>query len=411
MVSRIFTDGSLEAYREPLQSINRNLLTRLLIQAAEKVGVAFEYDTGYTQGDVCATSGTVRLGERSGKPRIVVGCDGVHGKICKLINPEEPARSSRASEWGYYELSLPPQATASMAAEKFNNFHIWSGKGKWSAEFIVGLPNHDGSITLTLFALMDDVKGRYASEDGGADKFREYLSEAYDGGLDTQAAGVEEAIAGGFSPIWLNDHTRLAGELGDSGTFVFLCGDAALGMEQFLGLAVNLGFEGAHRGLLEHFERPCADSSDISFWKGLVNARNALNAGAKALQGASSKNAASMRDGCDDPLGKAVRAVLEQAHGHADIAKSSFESTHDWWSFCTVPLKVVEAVVQAQDDLVLTLKGSIKDARGQASAEGVLSELETQRVLELATPQIGPLVELRERLTRDHHASVDACFA
>lgn len=336
----------------------------------------------------------------------------MHGKICKLINPAEPSRSSRASEWGYYELSLPPQATAAMSAEIFNNFHIWSGKGKWSAEFIVGLPNHDGSITLTLFALMDDVKGRYNSEDGGAEKFRAYLAEAYGGGLDAQVSGVEEAIKGGFSPIWLNDHEQLAGELGDTGTFVFLCGDAALGMEQFLGLAVNLGFEGAHRGLLEHFDREGADSQDPAFWRGLVKARNVLNAGAKALQGASSKNAASMRDGCDDPLGKAVRALLEKTHGHADIEQSAFESTHDWWSFCTVPLKVAEAVVQAQDDLVLQLKTAVKEARGSDDVAGdaALSEEEKKAVEQLAAPSIGPLVELRERLTREHHATMAACF-
>ena len=70
-----------------------------------------------------------------------------------------------------------------------------------------------------------------------------------------------------------------------------------------------------------------------------------MNLGAKALQRASTLNAASMRDGCDDPLGKAVRAVLEAKHGTADIEDSAFESTHDWWSFCNVTLKVVEAVV------------------------------------------------------------------
>ena len=62
--------------------------------------------------------------------------------------------------------------------------------------------------------------------------------------------------------------------------------------------------------------------------------------GATALQLASTRNAASMRDGCDDPLGKAVRAAIEHAHGTTDIHTSGFESTHDWWSFCTVPLKV-----------------------------------------------------------------------
>ena len=116
-----------------------------------------------------------------------------------------------------------------------------------------------------------------------------------------------------------------------------------------------------------------------------------------------------MRDGCDDPLGKAVRAVLEETHGHQDIAQSSFESTHDWWSFCTVPLKVAEAVVQAQDDLVAQVKATIKEARAGNDAAALSAE-EKQMVMQLAAPSISPLVELRERLTREHHATVAACF-
>ena len=74
MVARRFPDGSIEGYREPLQSINRNLLTIKLIQAAEAAGVTFEYDTGYAPGDVDAATGIVRLGEgRQCKPRVIIG--------------------------------------------------------------------------------------------------------------------------------------------------------------------------------------------------------------------------------------------------------------------------------------------------------------------------------------------------
>ena len=47
MVARRFSDGSIESYREPLLSINRNLLTIKLIEAAQAAGVTFEYGTGY----------------------------------------------------------------------------------------------------------------------------------------------------------------------------------------------------------------------------------------------------------------------------------------------------------------------------------------------------------------------------
>ena len=411
MVSRRFANGSVERYREPLLSINRNMLTIKLIKAAEAAGVKFEYGTGYTKGDVDVTTGIVCLGAgRRCKPRVIIGCDGVHGKLCKLINPSEPERSSRASEWGYYELSIPPEATTSKSKDVFENFHIWPGRGSGKGHFIVGLPNEDGSITLTLFALLSDM-GAMGFSGGGAAEFRKYLGEAYEGGLDSLVQGVEEALAGGFVRIWLNDHEQLAGELGTSGTFLFLFGDSALGMEQFLGLAVNLGFEGAHRGFFEHWARP--GEKDVGFWRGLVRARNHLNAGAKALQLASSKNAASMRDGCDDPLGKAVRAVMEATYGKPDIDQSAFESTHDWWSFCTVPLKVIEAVVDAQDELVRTIKQDIKAERGggEEAYEGALSEAEKEKVLSLAAEGVPRLVALRAQLTQEYQAAMQACFA
>ena len=215
-------------------------------------------------------------------------------------------------------------------------------------------------------------------------------------------------------PFLLIVHGQLAGELGGSGTFAFLFGDAALGMEQFLGLAVNLGFEGVHRGFLEHWAKRKGED-DYTFWRGLVRARNHLNAGAKALQLASSRNAASMRDGCDDPLGKAVRAVLEGAHGTADIHQSGFESTHDWWSFCTVPLKVVEAVVEAQDETVGQIKDTLKTARGGsgsgAADAGGQSEEEEKRVLALGTAAVESLVARRAQLALEHQTAMQSYFA
>jgi len=334
MVTRRFPDGNTELYREPLQSINRNLITVELVKAAQDAGVTFVFDTGFSRDMVDEASGLITLPSGATmKPRVLVGCDGVHGKIAKLVNPKEAERSSRISEWGYYELTLPASATAAMSRETFENFHIWPAKkdSPFKSEFFVGLPNCDGTVTLTLFGLTAEVNGRITTDE----QMRQYLQETYDDNLDQSVEGISEAVKGGFQSIFLNEHENLAGEIGSSGTFVFLFGDAALGMEQFLGLAVNAGFEGVHRFLL-HFAREGGKSKSDAFWRAQVKARNALNSGVQALQQASHKNAASMRDGCDDPVGKAVRAALEAKYGHADINQSGFESTHDWWSYCEV---------------------------------------------------------------------------
>jgi 2-polyprenyl-6-methoxyphenol hydroxylase-like FAD-dependent oxidoreductase len=420
MVSRRFSNGSTEKYREPLQSINRNLLTIKLIEAAQRAGVTFVYDVPFTRSMINAETGEVSLQAKEGgadkfvviKPRIIIGCDGVHGKVGKTINPHEPERSSRQSEWGYYELTLPASATASMGSEQFENFHIWPGKAPYKNEFIVGLPNSDGTITLTLFGLCADVNGRMHTEA----EMKTYLAAAFDGALDTCVEGIADAVAGGFRAIFLNDHENLAGQLGNSGAYVFLFGDAALGMEQFLGLAVNAGFEGAHR-FLQHFHRG-GDKKD-DFWRSLCVARNALNSGVKALQQASHKNAASMRDGCDDPLGKAVRAVLEGTFGSSNIDHSAFESTHDWWSFSETPLKVIEAVVAAQDEIVDTIKASIAQSRGgdntvfesaTAAAAAELTEEEKALIVRMAAPKVDRLVADKAEWLAAHHAKVNSSF-
>jgi len=397
-----------QAYREPLQSINRNLLTIELVKAAQAAGVTFVFDQGFSKDMVDPQAGTITLPTgRVLKPRVLVGCDGVHGKIAKLVNPAEAERSSRESEWGYYELTLPASATAAMSKEQFNNFHIWPGKEPHKSEFIVGLPNSDGSITFTLFGLMEEVKGRITTDQ----QMREYLAATYDDALDLSTEGITEAVSGGFQSIFLNEHANLAGELGNSGTFVFLFGDAALGMEQFLGLAVNAGFEGVHRFLL-HFAREGGHSKSDDFWRAQVRARNALNSGVQALQHASHMNAASMRDGCDDPVGKAVRAALEGRFGSPDIAASGFESTHDWWSFCEIPLKITETIVAGQDAIVAGLKARLLGGRGEGkeAQEVEIGEAEKATLLQLAEPQVQALVLERARLLAAHAAQIDAYF-
>ena len=71
MVCRRFPDGSFEKYREPLQSINRNVLTIKIIEAAQRAGVHFDYDVGFAAGDFDTATGEIKLGERTVKPRCV----------------------------------------------------------------------------------------------------------------------------------------------------------------------------------------------------------------------------------------------------------------------------------------------------------------------------------------------------
>ena len=75
--------------------------------------------------------------------------------------------------------------------------------------------------------------------------------------------------------------------------------------------------------------------------------------------------------------------------------------------------EVVEAVVEAQDETVRTIKEAIKDARGgdEGANAGTLSEEEKQTVLAMAAAAVGPLVAQRAQLAKEHQATVHACFA
>jgi hypothetical protein len=80
-----------------------------------------------------------------------------------------------------------------------------------------------------------------------------------------------------------------------------------------------------------------------------------------------------------------------------------------------VPLKVVEAVVEAQDETVRAIKEGLKAARGEGGAgdaadEGTLSEEEKERVLALGTAAVGPLMAQRAQLEAEYQAAMQSYF-
>ena len=77
-----------------------------------------------------------------------------------------------------------------------------------------------------------------------------------------------------------------------------------------------------------------------------------------------------------------------------------------------MPLKVVEAVVEAQDETVRAIKEDVKAARGSGDRAdaGELSEQEKQKVLALGAAAVGSLVAQRAQLTKEHQATMQTCF-
>ena len=78
-----------------------------------------------------------------------------------------------------------------------------------------------------------------------------------------------------------------------------------------------------------------------------------------------------------------------------------------------MPLKVVEAVVEAQDGAVHEAKEVVRKARaaGDEAATGALSDAEKERVIALGRAAVPALVETRARLVREYDAAMAQCFA
>jgi len=75
-----------------------------------------------------------------------------------------------------------------------------------------------------------------------------------------------------------------------------------------------------------------------------------------------------------------------------------------------VTLKVVEAMVEAQDEAVRMIKAAIKGARGDGADAGALSKEEKERVLALGAAAVPPLVAQRAQLVKEHQVAMKKCF-
>lgn len=149
-------DGSLATlpYGKPGQailSIDRGYLNRhLLAVAAEHPNVHLHFNAKLTDIDVAA--GTTTFAMKNGTKEtatadLVVGNDGVHSRVrAAIMRATYMNYSQEIISAGYKELSMPPTKAGQHAMAK-DCLHIWP-RGTF---MMIGLPNLDGSFTMTLF--------------------------------------------------------------------------------------------------------------------------------------------------------------------------------------------------------------------------------------------------------------------
>lgn len=148
---------------EILYSIDRRELTAALIDRAEKYGSA-RFHFGHRCTGLDRATGAIRLAgpagrERTARPELVVGADGVHSTVrAHLLRGGPAAFHEEVLGWGYREVNIPayPDGTPRTPIEAL---HVWPSP----AGLVVAHPNLDMSLTGTVLLPLDREPGRPAS--------------------------------------------------------------------------------------------------------------------------------------------------------------------------------------------------------------------------------------------------------
>lgn len=217
-----------------INSISRSGLNRILIDTAEKSGVAFFFGHRCTAINLDKTSVTFEKKAQADEVITfdqVIGADGAFSTVRSAMQTTERFDyAQHFLEHGYKELRIPASLSGDFVMEK-NALHIWPRE----SFMMIALPNPGGSFTCTLFfpfeghlsfgALRDDLQ------------VLRFFSDMF-----------PDALA--FMPDLLNDYrNHPAGSLVTIKCFpwirnkTLLIGDAAHAIVPFYGQGMNAGFE------------------------------------------------------------------------------------------------------------------------------------------------------------------------
>lgn len=133
-----------------INSVSRGELNKTLMSAAERHGVKFTFSARCIDVNIETASATFELptGESIlAEADVLFGADGAFSAVRgKLQLRDRFDYSQSYIEHGYKELHIPADAAGNFQLEK-NVLHIWPRHNY----MMIGLPNPDGSFTLTLF--------------------------------------------------------------------------------------------------------------------------------------------------------------------------------------------------------------------------------------------------------------------
>jgi kynurenine 3-monooxygenase len=223
---------------EVIYAVSRGLLNMLLLDTAEKCdGVRLSFSRRCTGYDEKTQVLTVQDEETGVKERVstevLIGADGAWSALRRgmMSSVENFSYAQDFLDYGYKELVIPATEAGGFRIEK-NALHIWPHK----SFMMIGLPNTDGSFTMTLFYPNEGAQS-FASlknDDDVLAFFREYFPDA----LPLMPGLTEDFSANPTGAL-----VTIKCRPWHMGGKALLLGDAAHAIVPFFAQGMNSGFE------------------------------------------------------------------------------------------------------------------------------------------------------------------------
>jgi kynurenine 3-monooxygenase len=349
-------NNSLQRYgvddTEVIWSVSRDVLNRLLLDAAEAAGARFHF--GQSLSSAVFERNVIQLTDADGVPRqhstgILIGADGAGSSLRAAMQMHAPlGERIEALGHSYKELEIPPAdkrhggPQAPFALEP-HALHIWPRGGY----MCIALPNTEGSFTVTLFLPTHDrpaqpqgtqgaVRGFASLPDAASASafFREQFPDLLPL-LPTFADDYDSHPVGALSTLYL-DRWHLDGD-------ALLIGDAAHAIVPFHGQGMNCGFEDTV--LLSKLLAAAPDDSAAVF----AEFQRIRQPDTDAIARMALENYVEMRDSVADPHYLARRALGALL---AARAPRHYMARYRMVSFTHLPYAYALERGQAQDALL-----------------------------------------------------------
>ncbi len=343
-------------------SVSRGELNRLLNDEAEKCGVKISFNASLKRLELDKKIAHFENGEAISYD-VFFGADGTasatRAAIIEALGPEAQYKVEPLGT-DYKEMSMPSVSGRYVMDER--SLHIWP-RGN---HMLMGLPNRDGSFTMTLY-MPQEWFVKYKTPEAFENYFRTYYPDA----IPFMPAFVEEFLTNpqGFLGIvrmkpWIYQDQ------------IALLGDASHAMVPFFGQGMNSGFSDV-QFLIDQMDIHGNNYEII-----LKNYEQYQKPSGDAIADMSRENFSEMCDKVGDAkflLRKKVENKLEKTF------PSEFRSRYGLVTYTLIPYNLVKEVGSIQDQVLDILCENLQNPE----------DLDLKKAQELITNKITPWFRLR----------------